>query len=81
MISEEKAMEHAREILESVRDQCAAEILEEVRILIKRHEATSHPTVLAAIAWAAYHDGCEAWDIDSRDGEFLTAFPRFKEVI
>lgn len=75
MTSNEKAYEHAGEILQSIRDLQTDEIFGEIDALVRKHRATASNEVVAAIAWEAYCDSCDGWDLPTDEAAFLRRFP------
>jgi hypothetical protein len=74
-ISNEKAYEHAREILSSVQDVQLGNVLAEVKRTVRKHRLTAPNDVLAIIAWDAFCDACDGWDVPIRQSVFDDAFP------
>ena len=74
-ISNEKAYEHAREIHATVRDLQLEEIVSEITTLVRKHRRTASNEVVAVIAWEAFCDSCESWDIPLDESTFDLHFP------
>ena len=81
MISETKAYEHAREIVSTVRDLNLDAIQSDVEALIRKHRDTAPTDVLAQIAFDAFGDGYEGYEIDFAHDWFAERFPVLAEYV
>jgi hypothetical protein len=74
-ISKEKAYELALDIRSSVQDVQLGNVLAEVKRTIAKYRGTTGNEGLAALAWDAFCDSCEGWDVPIRQSNFDAAFP------
>jgi len=77
-ISDEKAYEHASDILH---EQTYGQAIQSARDTVKRHRITAPHDVLAILAWEAYWDACEYFDVDPVRYHFAVEFPTLAEEL
>jgi hypothetical protein len=63
----------------AVQDVQLEEITAEVKILVSKHGTSASNEVLASIAWDAFYDACDAWDVSYAATHFAAFFPEFAE--
>lgn len=71
----ENAYDEAREIQGTIRDLQVDEIVGEVEALVRKHRSTASNEIIAVIAYDAFCDACEAWDIPTSEAHFNSFFP------
>jgi hypothetical protein len=76
-ISRDKTLEHATEIRASIHDLQLGNVLAEVKRTVRKYRATTGNDTLAIIAWDAFCDGCEGWDVPIQEDVFNRFFPEY----
>ena len=66
----------AQDVLGSIRDVQLEEITADVARLIRKHERSCSNEIRDIIAFDAFCDACEAWDIPGAADLFIAAFPQ-----
>ena len=77
-ISNEKAYEHAQDILH---EQTYGEALRYADETVTSHQSTAPHDVLAVLAWEAYSDACDQFDISPTLSHFVDKFPTFAGLV
>lgn len=77
-ISDEKAYEHARDILH---ETTYGQAIVYARGTVDEHRDTAPHEVLAQIAWDAYSDACDSYCVVALRGHFVAEFPTFSEYV
>ena len=81
MINEEKAFEHARDIITQINDDLRRLAIKETEDVIRKYRNYPNHT-LAPIAWESFVDQCDAFDVDPHENVFADAFPHlFLELV
>ena len=76
-----KTLEHAHEIQSTISDLTYDEISKDVEASISRQITSASNEVCAQLAWDAFYDGCEAYDVPATIESFARNFPVYAELV
>jgi hypothetical protein len=80
-VSDEKAFELARDIHDEIRDGAYNAITVEANNAILGQLNSASNETLAAIAWEAFQDGCDGFDVPCSFEAFAARFPVYAELV
>jgi hypothetical protein len=80
-VSYEKSLELASDILGELRDRDYNAITVDCNDAILSQLNSASNETLAAIAWEAFQDGCEGYDVPCSFEAFAARFPVYAELV